>query len=290
MKTKSLLAMLLIATTTAFAQTTVITMTTENQSVDLGVKWTGAGSIIANGVSLENNYKTTNTVPVKENGQVEVIATGSAQITVFNCSFNTLTDLNIINCPELRDLDFSTNYLTNVDFSKCSALKELSCYENPLTDLDVSKCPGLIRLSCSSTSLKTLDLSKCSALARLYCQSNFLSALDVTKCPALTTLFANNQTIILPIKEEVLGDELIVANPVLYNGTEVRDITPNEGGVYTSGSIIWKISESEAIADDGDEETTEGRDVSFTFTTKLPAGVVEGEPFGGVVHQPWIVK
>ena len=203
----------------------VVTMTTTDDSVKIGVKWTGAGKLIANGVELKNSDVTDNTsnLPIyydpdatdiiypSIDGLVAITAIGDAQLTHLKCWRNSLTALDVTNCPGLTHLYCEMNDLTTLDMTNCPKLIELSCgksyqvsvtymsnfldlagmyghKENSLTTLDLANCPELTRLSCQDHSLTALDLTNCPKLKYLNCNKNYLTTLDVTNCTELEEL------------------------------------------------------------------------------------------------------
>lgn len=73
----------------AFAQDAIVTMTTTKDLVNIYAEWTGAGSLTANGVELENGHH--NIIPAADDGSVILIATGDLQLTHLYCGDNALS-------------------------------------------------------------------------------------------------------------------------------------------------------------------------------------------------------
>ncbi len=122
-------------------------------------------------------------------------ATITGNVTSLVCSNSRLTSLSI-NMPVLTLLDCTWNGLTELDMSKCTALKQLECADNYLTSLNVSQCPALTVLSCSDNFISTLNISNCTALTYLYCHNNHsINALDVSKCSEIKRLGCSNNKI-----------------------------------------------------------------------------------------------
>lgn len=166
----------------------VVTMTTTDDSVKISAGWIGAGSIFANGVELINADTTENLIYPTINGLIVITTTGDAQLTQLKCSKNDLTDLNIINGPELMILECDYNDLSVLAATNCPKLKKLNCISNGLKVLDVTQCPELEILNCYYNPLKVLDVTNCTKLTELDCKYNKLSDLDISKCPMLTKL------------------------------------------------------------------------------------------------------
>jgi energy-coupling factor transporter ATP-binding protein EcfA2 len=93
-----------------------------------------------------------------------------------------LTSLEIINCPQLDEVDLSELIkLEDLFVSECPSLTKLDCSQlTELTDLDVK---NLIELDCSKTSIKKLSLNLCPDIEKLDCSNNNkLINLDVSNC------------------------------------------------------------------------------------------------------------
>ena len=259
----------------ALAQDTIITMTTTKDSVSLYVVWTGAGSITANGVKLDNDYFIENIIATAD-GSVVLTAMGEVLFIDLWCHNNSLSTLDITNCPMLSILNCSQNSLKDLDVTKCTKLKNLACYLNSLTDLNVRKCPELTGLECDRNYLTALDITKCLKLKSLSCSNNSLTDLDVTKCTRLGTLYASGQTLMLPTVERIDDDKLSIKNPITFVDDNIGIDNISHGGTYADGHITWVVS-------------GESGEVTFDFTTKLPKDLA-GRPYSGTVTQSWTKK
>src|SRR5690606_4375993 len=80
-------------------------------------------------------------------------------LTVLNCFFNNLTELDISNNINLTDLLCQNNNLTQLDLSSNTNLTLLSCEYNSLVELDVSNNINLIHLYCQNNALTEIDVS-----------------------------------------------------------------------------------------------------------------------------------
>lgn len=98
----------------------------------------------------------------------------------FFCYVNSLTALDISQCPDLEILDASDNKLTTIDLSKNGQLRALTLHGNMLTEVDLSHTPHLFRFYCNKNKLTQLDLSKTPDLVQLRCGRNELTQLDVS--------------------------------------------------------------------------------------------------------------
>ena len=98
----------------------------------------------------------------------------------FFCYANSLTALDISQCPNLEILDASDNKLATIDLSKNGKLRALTLHGNMLTSVDLSYTPHLFRFYCNKNKLTQLDLSKTPDLVQLRCGKNELTQLDVS--------------------------------------------------------------------------------------------------------------
>jgi energy-coupling factor transporter ATP-binding protein EcfA2 len=123
-----------------------------------------------------------NVLGAKSNLHGSLKIEGFTKLIFINLKKLKLTSLEIINCPQLKDLFVSQcPNLTKLDLSHSL---------NELTDLDVS---NLIELDCSNTSIKKLSLNLCPDLIRLNCSNNSkLINLDVSNCFKLEFLDCSN--------------------------------------------------------------------------------------------------
>ncbi|NDW08358.1 T9SS type A sorting domain-containing protein [Dysgonomonas sp. 520] len=159
-----------------------------------------------------------------KNYTVIITVSNGTDLTMFDCSDNSLTALDVSKNTALKYLYCYNNQLTALDVSKNTALKSLYCYNNQLTALDVSKNTALIDLRCYNNQLSVLDVSKNTALIELYCYNNSLSSLDVSKNTALKTLdCSENQLSVLDVSKNTALIYLYCPN----NQLSVLDVSKN---------------------------------------------------------------
>ena len=113
-------------------------------------------------------------------------------VTFFDCTGIDLTQLEINNCPELKNVYCDSNELTELNISNCPSLEILSCWNNQLTSLNITGCPALIELNCRINQLTSLDLSDFPALKKLDYRNNKLANLNVSACLSLEWLDCQN--------------------------------------------------------------------------------------------------
>ena len=109
-------------------------------------------------------------------------------LTTIACSNNSISELDLSNCPLLASLYFDGNRLTELDISNNPLLTSLACDGNRLTELDISKCPLLTSVNLDNNELTEFDASNHLQLAYIYCSYNNLTRIDVSNCPALNLL------------------------------------------------------------------------------------------------------
>ena len=197
-----LMAILLLATTALQAQTgNIVTMkTTKTKSISIMVKYTGTGTIKANGTTLNNglnnggNY-TSGIIPAADNS-ITITSTGSIRLTMLDVQLTALTQLNVSNAIYLTELYCNDNKLTHLSLPNSTALTQLACSNNQLSQLDVSKYTALKNLWCYSNQLSQLDVSKNTTLNTLSCSRNKLMQLDVSKNTVLKELSCDNNKLV----------------------------------------------------------------------------------------------
>ncbi|MDO5015034.1 MAG: InlB B-repeat-containing protein, partial [Clostridia bacterium] len=109
-------------------------------------------------------------------------------LTILNCSENSLTNLDVSANTALNALFCNKNQLTGLDVSNNLNLQNLNCEFNNITALNITQNTALENLRCRVNELDSLDVSKNLALTDLDCGSNNLTNLNVTENTDLTTL------------------------------------------------------------------------------------------------------
>ena len=144
-------------------------------------------------------------------------------LTVLDCQFNELTELDVSRNTALIELFCYSNRLTELDVSRNTALKRLYCDFNQLTELDVSHNTALTELSCILNELTELNVSRNSALTHLGCDFNQLTELDVSHNTALVYLNCDsNQLTELDVSHNTALTELSCATQKVF-----RELTQN---------------------------------------------------------------
>ena len=104
-------------------------------------------------------------------------------LTYLDCSYKTLTSLDLSQNTALTTLGCSSNNLSSLDLSQNTALSTLYCDGNPFSSLDLSHNTALVALICNNCyNLSSLDLS----------HNNVLTTFSCNGCNALTGLNIKN--------------------------------------------------------------------------------------------------
>jgi Leucine-rich repeat (LRR) protein len=202
MKTKLLSLLFVLLSFSSFAQTTAIPdLNFEKFLINEGID-----SGTPDGVVLTSNINTlTSLSPSGLNITSLVGIQDFVALTSLNCSFNSITALDVSKNVALTRLNCFTNKLTSLDVTSNVNLTSLSCSENKITSLDVSKNLLLTSLDCYTNLLPSIDVSNNTALTSLNCNFNPFTTLDVSKNTALTFLNCNyNQLKTLDVSKNVL--------------------------------------------------------------------------------------
>ena len=116
------------------------------------------------------------------------------ELLYLNCSYNSLTSLDISKNTKLIRLQCHENSLTSLDVSNNTALESISCRKNSITSLDVSMLTALRSLECHYNALSSLDVSHNPELDNLHCDGNpDLAEVDVSRNPKLRVLYCDGE-------------------------------------------------------------------------------------------------
>ena len=116
----------------------------------------------------------------RNNLLTELDITDMPNLREINVRGNLLNMFNISNVPEIEVIQVENNELTKLNVSNCPKLSVLNAGNNQLTELDVSSNPNLISLAVHGNRLICIDISKNPSLTGLYVNSNRLTDLDVS--------------------------------------------------------------------------------------------------------------
>ena len=159
-----------------------------------------------------------------------------------DCSYNSLTSLDVSTSPNLQELLCYFNSLTSLDVSTSPNLQYLDCGYNDLTSLDVSNTPNLQYLGCSYNSLTSLDVSTSPNLQTLDCDYNDLTSLLIKNGSKenIFSFFQNPNLGYICCDESQL--QSVIDNAIFYNLTNCQINTycsyPPGGNYNTIAGIV----------------------------------------------------
>ena len=113
-------------------------------------------------------------------------------LTIFNCSGNQITNLNLSSLTNLVEVFCAGNLLSNLSLSNCINLQRLDCYDNSLTDINLTGINNLIRLNIYNNQLNSLNLNNLVNLKYVSCNNNQLSSLTVVNSNNIIDLYCYN--------------------------------------------------------------------------------------------------
>lgn len=135
-----------------------------------------------------DKFSNLETIDCSYNSLTSLDLSKNRHLTDVNCSRNSLRSLSVTGCKELQILKCSYNSLSSLDLSSVMALESVDCSNNSLATLNVGGCSALRTLDCSYNKLTTLDLSKTTGIVTVNCKRNSLTSLILTDCTALASL------------------------------------------------------------------------------------------------------
>ena len=111
------------------------------------------------------------------------------------CQDNQLTAISLTSCMALERLNCSNNQLKNLSFSMRNAnLEYLNCSKNELTTLSITSLKKLKTLICDNNLITSLNTSTSSDLRTIWCENNAIKSLYLTNNKAIYSLMcADNQ-------------------------------------------------------------------------------------------------
>ena len=129
--------------------------------------------------------------------QIEAIdLSGNSGLHQLNAYFNLLKSIDVSNQQELVSLDISMNEdIEQLDVTNCPLLRELVAYGTFIEQLDLSKNTQLEEVDVKNTQIDSICVKNAPNLMLLNVTNNYLSSLDVTSNPLLMILEANGNEI-----------------------------------------------------------------------------------------------
>jgi len=166
------------------------------------------GSIWGTGTKLRLN--SSGTAP-KITGKIILRPEYCPNLTLFSCSSNNISVLDVSKITLLEYLYCQGNNISVLDVSALTSLKLLYCYSNNISVLDVSNLTLLTDLICVNNNISVLDVSALTLLNTLKCDGNNISVLDVSALTLLTYLRCYNNNISLLDVSAITGLSTLLA-------------------------------------------------------------------------------
>ncbi len=151
---------------------------------NLGITTLSGISSFTNIVAMNCSYNSLTNLDVSEN----------LALVNLNCQSNQLSSLNVSVNINLTDLNCSSNSLTSLSLNG-NNLIHLNCADNDLATLNLVSNTNLMSLDCSNNSLTQLNVANTAALEEINCQNNQLVALDLSLLPSITSFNCSSNTL-----------------------------------------------------------------------------------------------
>ncbi|MDP2686988.1 MAG: T9SS type A sorting domain-containing protein [Aequorivita sp.] len=182
-------------------------------------------------------------------------------LITLTCTYNSITSLDVSQCPLLTDLYCGGNELTGIDVSQNLNLQILYAFTNQLTDIDLGNNINLEEIIIAQNQFTSLDISQNPNLTYLDFSTNNLNSIDISNNPDLLSIRGfNNQLSNIDVSNKPLLQQLLVnandltsidvsQNPELViltcgdNPISSIDVTQNTDlkGIEFSNTLISEI-------------------------------------------------
>ena len=110
---------------------------------------------------------------------------GFKELKIVYCENNSLSKLDVTDCPNIIYLDCYGNNIKSLDLSTNVNLRQIGLRYNFLTELDLSNNNQLTFVCCTGNNIDSLNLSGLKLLETLYCIANKLNHLNLKDCDRL---------------------------------------------------------------------------------------------------------
>ena len=118
-----------------------------------------------------------------------------------------LNSLNMVNCPELTNIDIKVCTIKSLTFKSLPEMLSILVYESDITNMLVDDLSQLGSIEANNNVLSTLTLNNLPAIYGLSCESNKLQTLIIDKCPGMNGINAeHNRLMWLDLKDVVKGN------------------------------------------------------------------------------------
>ena len=103
-----------------------------------------------------------------------------------------LNSLNMVNCPELTNIDIKYCTIKSLTFKSLPEMLSILVYESDITNMLVDDLSQLSSIEAHNNVLSTLTLNNLPAIYGLSCESNKLQTLIIDKCPVMNGINAEH--------------------------------------------------------------------------------------------------
>ena len=103
-----------------------------------------------------------------------------------------LNSLNMVNCPELTNIDIKVCTIKSLTFKSLPEMLSILVYESDITNMLVDDLSQLGSIEAHNNVLSTLTLNNLPAIYGLSCESNKLQTLIIDKCPGMNGINAEH--------------------------------------------------------------------------------------------------
>lgn len=145
-----------------------------------------------------------------------------------------LNSLNMVNCPELTNIDIKVCTIKSLTFKSLPEMLSILVYESDITNMLVDDLSQLGSIEANNNVLSTLTLNNLPAIYGLSCESNKLQTLIIDKCPGMNGINAeHNRLMWLDLKDVVKGnvDESILKLDNQQPSVQAVKLSPAEVGL-----------------------------------------------------------
>jgi len=145
-----------------------------------------------------------------------------------------LNSLNMVNCPELTNIDIKVCTIKSLTFKSLPEMLSILVYESDITNMLVDDLSQLGSIEANNNVLSTLTLNNLPAIYGLSCESNKLQTLIIDKCPGMNGINAeHNRLMWLDLKDVVKGnvDESTLKLDNQQPTVQAVKISPTEVGL-----------------------------------------------------------
>lgn len=103
-----------------------------------------------------------------------------------------LNSLNMVNCPELTNIDIKVCTIKSLTFKSLPEMLSILVHESDITNMLVDDLSQLGSIEAHNNALGTLTLNNLPAIYGLSCESNKLQTLIIDKCPGMNGINAEH--------------------------------------------------------------------------------------------------